>query len=295
MDKTTTWKESPEYLLLEKKEKVKNDMPALIRNAANEYAGYKYVDLDAILPELKRHMKEHGLAMKFEYNGDRTQMDVKLALWLIIVDMETGYQEKNLFEFPVTSCQTDPIKRWKATWTYSRRAALEIVFDLTSDEDPDSMADARQGRQQSQAKSNPPQRQQAQQAPAQQAQQAPEQQTQQAPAQQTQLPAQKDELPTVTYGGKQFNANSIIEAGARELNANNTVPMIHFVFSVSSGLYKSLSEMPPQIKEVVEKTIGLCNDKVMTPDMSDTYNTLDASQKAMYDDIVQFYNEFSRK
>ena len=71
--------------------------------------------------------------------------------------------------------------------------------------------------------------------------------------------------------------------------------MIHFVFSVASGLYKSLSEMPPQIKEVVEKTIGLCNDKVMTPDMSDTYNSLDAGQKAMYDDIVKFYNEFSRK
>lgn len=274
---TTTWKESPEYLLLEKKEKVKNDMPALMRNAANEYAGYKYVDLDAILPELKRHMKEHGLAMKFEYNGDRTQMDVKLALWLIIVDMETGYQEKNLFEFPVTSCQTDPIKRWKATWTYSRRAALEIVFDLTSDDDPDSMTDARQGRQQPQAKSNPPQRQQTQQAPA------------------PQLPEQKDKLPTVTYGGKQFNANSIIEAGARELNDSNTVPMIHFVFSVASSLYKSLSEMPPQVKEVVEKTIGLCNDKVMTPDMSDTYNSLDASQKAMYDDIVRFYNGFCRK
>lgn len=288
MDKTTTWKESPEYLLLVKKEKVKNDMPALMRNAANEYAGYKYVDLDAILPELKRHMKEHGLAMRFEYNGDRTQMDAKLALWLIIVDMETGYQEKNLFEFPVTACQTDPIKRWKATWTYSRRAALEIVFDLTSDEDPDSMADARQGRQQPQGKSIPPQRQQAQQAPAQQAQ---------PPAQEPtpQPPAQKDKLPTVTYGGKQFNENSILEAGARELNDNNTVPMIHFVFSVASGLYKSLSEMPPQIKEVVEKTIGLCNDKVMTPDISDTYNSLDAVQKAMYDDIVKFYNGFCRK
>ena len=285
----TTWKGSPEYLFLEKKEQVKNDMPAMMRNATNEYAGYKYVDLDAIIPELKKHMREHGLVMKFEYDGDRTQMSVKLALWLVLEDKDTGYKEKNLFEFPVTSCQTDPVKAWKATWTYARRAALEIVFDLTSDDDPDSMGDARQGRQQ-------PQRQQAQQAPAQQTQQAPAQQTQ-PPAQEPapQPPAQKDKLPTVEYGGKQFNENSILEAGARKLNDSNTVPMIHFVFTVASGLFKSLSEMPPKIKEVVEKAIGLCNDKVMTVDMSDTYDSLEAGQKAMYDDIVQFYNGFCRK
>ena len=218
------WTSSLERKLLVKKMQVINDLPAFKKDAANEGAGYKYVSLDTLLSELKKYMQTHDLAMEFLYDGERTQMSVKLALWLVLRDMETGYSEKRLFEFPVTTGQTDPIKIWKSTWTYARRAALEITFNMTSDEDPDSMADTRQG----QARTQP-----ALPLPA------------NAQPQGAAAPREK----TFEWQGNLQNESDFERLKVDELTDKNKMAGARFVMRAVKALYNRYSEMPDWAKK----------------------------------------------
>lgn len=198
----------------------------------------------------------------------------------------------------------DPIKADGSTITYVTRYLLGLALGLQTEEDPDARTQPaqQQDAQKRQVQQSPAQNQQStqvQQQPAQnqqltQAQQQSE--AKQSPKQSTKTPGRP-----VKYGDGYYGASNIKAGGDKlkngEVNSSNFITPAHFVFSVAKGLYKCMSDMPGDVRESVENYLEHCVKfgVVDAPSKPDYEEKINAENRKKIEDIIDFYNTFSRK
>jgi hypothetical protein len=246
--------------------------------------------LECVMPVLSKHGIDYVVAPAWnDYSVQLISQGLRLFS-IHFVDTDTlETSEPIVYPFRL-AINPDPIKADGSTITYVTRYLLGLALGLQTEEDPDARTQSPQQCRQSAQNQQPPTQNQT---PTQ-GQQQPE--TKQSPKQSTKTP----ERP-VKYGDGYYGASNIKAGGEKlkkgEVNSSNFITPAHFVFSVAKGLYSCMSDMPGDVRASVENYLEHCVKfgVVDAPSKPDYEDKINAESRKKIEDIIDFYNNFSRK
>lgn len=252
--------------------------------------------LECVMPVLAKHGIDYVVAPAWnEYSVQLISQGLRLfSIHFVDTDtLETSVPIVYPFRL---ATNPDPIKADGSTITYVTRYLLGLALGLQTEEDPDARTQStQQGRQ-------PAQNQQTQtqnQAPAQ--NQTPTQGQQQSEAKQSPKQSTKTPERPVKYGDGYYGASNIKAGGEKlkkgEVNSSNFITPAHFVFSVAKGLYTCMSDMPDDVRASVEDYLEHCVQfgVIDAPSRADYEAKTNAECRKKIEEIIDFYNNFSRK